>query len=57
MLSFGMARMEAASERLPRMQSWVGEVRSGGAVLTVTVVLYGEAALTVTCSHLTSEFG
>ena len=49
--------MEVAAERLPRMQSCVVEIRSEGTVLTVTLMLYGEAALTVTCSHLTSEFG
>ena len=56
-LSFGIARMEWAAGELPRMQSWVGEIRSGGTLLTVTLMLYGEAALAVTCSHLPSEFG
>jgi hypothetical protein len=46
-LSVGIARMAAMSERLPRMQWWVGEVRSGSAVFTVTLMLYGDAALTV----------
>ena len=47
MLRVGIARMAAMSERLPRMQWWVGEVRSGSAVFTVTLMLYGDAALTV----------
>ena len=52
MLSFGIARIEAAAERLPRMQSSVVEIRSEGTVLTVTLMLFGEAALAVTCRHL-----
>ena len=50
-LSVGIAKIEVAAERLPRMQSWVGEIRSGRTVLTVTLMLYGEAALAVTCRH------
>ena len=57
MLSFGIARMEVAAERLPRMQSCVVEIRSEGTVLTVTLMLYGEAALAVNCRHLLSELG
>ena len=57
MLSFGSARMGAATEQLPRRQSWVGELRSRGAILTVTVTLYGEAGLAVACKHLLSELG
>jgi hypothetical protein len=36
---------------VPRMQSWVGEVRFDHAICAVTLMLYGEAALTVVCSH------
>jgi hypothetical protein len=49
--------MGAAAEGLPRMQSWVGELRSRNGLITVTVVLYGGAGLTVTCRHLLSELG
>ena len=35
-----------------RMQSWVGEMRSDNAICAVTLMLYGEAALTVVCTHL-----
>jgi hypothetical protein len=57
-ISFGSARMMgAAAEGLPRMQSWVGELRSRNGLITVTVVLYGGAGLTVTCRHLLSELG
>jgi hypothetical protein len=56
-ISFGSARIGAAAEGLPKMQSWVGEIRSGGAILTVTLMLYGEAGLTVACRHLQSELG
>jgi len=41
---------------VPRMQSWVGEVRFDNAICAVTLTLYGEAALTVVCDHL-SELG
>jgi hypothetical protein len=57
MLSFGIAKMFVPAERLPQKQSWVGELRSRGALITVTLVLYGEAALTVVSSHLLSELG
>jgi len=49
--------MEVAAERLPRIQSCVVEIRSEGTVLTVTLMLYGEAALAVNCRHLLSELG
>ena len=55
MLSFEMARMWAPGEQVPQRQSWVGELRSQGATITVTVMLYGEAVLTVACRHLLSE--
>jgi hypothetical protein len=57
MLSFGIARMYAAAERLPQRQSWVGQLRSRGMIITVTLTLYGEAGLTVACTHLLSELG
>ena len=41
--------MSVDPEWLPQMQSWVGKLRSRGA--TVTLMFYGEAALTVVCSH------
>src|SRR5262249_39304510 len=50
-LSFGIARIEATEGRLPRMQSWGGQVGSWGVILTVSVMVYGEAALAVTCRH------
>jgi hypothetical protein len=50
-LSFGIARMCAAAEQLPQRQFWVGEVRSDSAMFTVTLTLYGEAVLTVVCTH------
>jgi len=56
-LSFGIARMWVDPERLPRRQFWVGELRSRGAILTVTLTLFGEAGLTVACNHLLSELG
>jgi hypothetical protein len=49
--SFGMVRMSASPEQLPRSRFWVGEVRSGGAMFTVTLMLFGEAVLTVVCTH------
>ena len=58
MLSFGIARMMgAAAEGLSQRKWWVGELKSRGAILTVTLMLFGEAALTVTCRHLLSELG
>jgi hypothetical protein len=57
MLSFGIAKMFVPAERLPQKQTWVGLLRSRGALITVTFVLYGEAALTVVSSHLLSELG
>lgn len=56
-LSFGIARMGVAAEALPQRQLWVGEAKYLGAILTVTLMLYGEAALAVTCRHLLSELG
>jgi hypothetical protein len=49
--------MGAVAEGLPQRQSWVGELRSRGAILTVTLILYGEAVLTVACSHFQPELG
>jgi len=46
MSSFGIAQIGVDPQRLPQRQSWVGEVRSDSAVCTVTLMLYGEAALT-----------
>ena len=43
--------MSVDPEWLPQMQSWVGKLRSRGAILTLTLMFYGEAALTVVCSH------
>jgi hypothetical protein len=57
MLSFGIAKMFVPAERLPQKQSWVGELRSRGMIITVTLMLYGEAGLTVACTHLLSELG
>jgi hypothetical protein len=48
---FGIVRMSVDPEWLPQMQSWVGKLRSRGAILTLTLMFYGEAALTVVCSH------
>jgi hypothetical protein len=55
-LSFGIAKMGVAAEGLPR-QWWVGEVKYLGAIHTVTLKVYGEAALVVTCPRLLSELG
>jgi hypothetical protein len=55
MSSFGIAQIGVNPEWLPQRQSWVGEVRSDGPALTVTLMLYGEAALTVACTHLLPE--
>ena len=52
MSSFGIAQIGVDPQQLPQRQSWVGEVRSDSAVCTVTLMLYGEAALTVACTHL-----
>ena len=49
--------MGAAAEWLPQKQSWVGELRSRGMIITVTLTLFGEAGLTVACNHLLSELG
>jgi hypothetical protein len=49
MLSFGSARMGSAEEQLPQMQSWVGEIKSKGTLITVTLMMYGETALAVAC--------
>jgi hypothetical protein len=55
--SFGKASMGAAAEWLLQKQSWVGELRSRGMIITVTLTLYGEAGITVACKHLLSELG
>jgi hypothetical protein len=41
--------MGSAEEQLPQMQSWVGEIRSKGTLITVTLMMYGETALAVAC--------
>jgi hypothetical protein len=56
-LSIRIVRMGAVAEGLPQRQSWVGKVKYVGAILIVTLTLYGEAALVTTCSHLLSELG
>ena len=57
MFSFGIVRIGVASDWLPQRQSWVGKLKSRNGLLTVTVMLYGGAALTVACQHLLSELG
>ena len=59
MVSFGIVSREATlrlcvspGPLVPRMQSWVGEVRSDNAICAVTLMLYGEAALSVVCTFL-----
>jgi hypothetical protein len=52
MSSFGIAQIGVDPERLPQRQSWVGEVRSDSGICTVTLMLHGEAALTVACTHI-----
>jgi hypothetical protein len=49
--------MGPGAEGLPRRQSWVGELRSRGMIINVTLTIYGEAALVVACRHLLSELG
>jgi hypothetical protein len=46
-ISIGIVRMCPAKGRL---QCWVGKVRSDRAAVTVTLMLYGEAALSVVCT-------
>ena len=55
MRSFGIARMGVQPAWLPRRQSWVGKLKPRNGLVTVTVVLFGGAGLTVTCRHLLSE--
>jgi hypothetical protein len=57
MVSFGSATIGATAEQLPPMHWWVGKMRSGGNALIVTLMLYGEAALVVTCRDLLSGLG
>ena len=57
MHSFGIARTGVAAERLPLRQTWVGKLMSRNGLVIVTIMLYGGAGLTVTCSHLLSELG
>ena len=57
MVSFGSARIGVAAEWLRRRQSWVGKLESRNGLVIVAVVLYGGAALTVTCQRLLSELG
>jgi hypothetical protein len=47
-LDIEIARLCLLSDQLPRAQSWVGKGScSDGAAFTVTLMLYGEAALSV----------
>jgi hypothetical protein len=47
-LNIEIARMCALTEPLPRAQFWVGQgLWSDGAAFIVTLMLYGEAALSV----------
>jgi hypothetical protein len=57
MVSFGSASVGTTAEQLPHLHWWVGKMSSGGIKLIVTLMLYGEAALVVTCRHLLSELG
>jgi hypothetical protein len=56
-VSFGIVRMSVDPEWLPQMQSWVGKLRSRGAILTVTLMFYGEVTVAVVCSHPLSGLG
>lgn len=56
-LSYEIVRMWGTAEKLPVRQSWVGELRSRNGLISMTVVLYGVAGLTVICRHLLSELG
>jgi hypothetical protein len=49
--------MSIVAERLSQRQSWVGELKSPGMIITVTLVLYGEAAVSLACNFLMSEYG
>jgi hypothetical protein len=53
--SFRIARMGVDQEPLPQRQFWVGKLTYRGALLTVTLTLFGEAALSVVCTHLLPE--
>ena len=57
MVSFGSATIGATAEQLPPMHWWVGKMSSGGVKLILTIMLYGEAALVVTCRDLLSGLG
>ena len=57
MVSFGSATIGATAEQLPPMHWWVGKMGSRGNALIVTLMLYGEAALVVTCRDLLSGLG
>jgi hypothetical protein len=47
--------MGVDQEPLPQRQFWVGKLTYRGALLTVTLTLFGEAALSVVCTHLLPE--
>jgi len=53
-LDIEIARLYELSDPLPRVQSWVGEVRYSNAAIIVTLVLYGEAMLSVVRSEFPS---
>ena len=55
--SFGIARMGTPAEGLPQRRLWFGEIRLRGALITVTFILYGEAALAVTCCAELGQLG
>jgi hypothetical protein len=56
-VSFGIVRLSPDTKWLPQRQFWVGKLRSRGAILTVSLMFYGEAALTVVCSYPLPELG
>ena len=56
-LDIEIARMYVLLDPLPRAQSWVGEVGYRNAAITVTLMLYGEAALSVVRTSATLHSG
>ena len=57
MVSFGSASVGTIAKQLPHMHWWVGKMSSRGIKLILTIMLYGEAALVVTCRDLLSGLG
>ena len=49
--------MGTPAEGLPQRRLWFGEIRLRGALIAVTFILYGEAALAMTFGHLLPELG